>query len=184
MVSHVKLVCILFTLASLAVVASATPARSASKLIVTSSAFGPGTAIPARYSCSSANAQSPPLAWSGVPAAAKTLALIVRDPDAPNGNFIHWVVYNLPASAKGLDSSVPTSGELPNGALQGVNGTGEPGYKGPCPPPGSGPHHYHFELMALDRALDLKPGASAAEVKEAARGHVIASGELIGTFSR
>ncbi len=184
MVSHVKPVCILLTLASLVVVGRAATAQSGSKLTLTSSAFAPGTAIPVRYSCSSANAQSPPLAWSGVPAAAKTLALIVRDPDAPNGNFIHWVVYNLPASAKGLDSSVAGGSELGNGALQGINGTGEAGYKGPCPPPGSGPHHYHFELMALDRALDLKPGASAAEVKEAARGHVIASGELIGTFSR
>ena len=183
MVSHVKPIRVLLALTLLGVARPAA-AQSVSKLKITSSAFAPDAAIPARYSCSSTNVQSPPLAWSGVPAEAKTLVLIVRDPDAPNGNFIHWVVYNLPAGAKGLGPSTPTSGELAEGALQGINGTGEAGYKGPCPPPGSGPHHYHFELMALDRMLDLKPAASAAEVKEAARGHVIASGELIGTFAR
>ena len=183
MMSHVKPIRVFLALTLLAA-ARPVASRDLSKLTVTSSAFAPGATIPIRYSCSSANVQSPPLAWSGVPSAAKSLVLIVRDPDAPNGNFIHWVVYNLPASAKSLTSSAPSAGKLAGGAFQGLNGTGSAGYKGPCPPPGSAPHHYHFELMALDRALDLKQGASAAEVNQAAKGHIIAAGELIGTFAR
>jgi len=155
-----------------------------STMSITSSAFAPGATIPVGYTCKSTQVQSPPLAWKGLPGDAKTLALIVKDPDAPNGTFIHWVVYNLPSSLTGLDANVPPTGKLANGGLQGANGLGEIGYKGPCPPPGSPPHHYHFELSALDTALDLKPGATAAEVEAAARGHVKATADLVGTFAR
>jgi Raf kinase inhibitor-like YbhB/YbcL family protein len=159
-------------------------AQNTPTLSVTSSAFAAGKAIPVGYSCKSPNVESPPLAWKGIPSDAKTLVLILKDPDAPHGTFIHWVVYNLPASLSGLDANVPTTEKLVNGGLQGANGLGQIGYKGPCPPPGSAPHHYHFELSALDTALDLKPGATAAEVEAAAQGHVKATGDLVGTFAR
>lgn len=159
-------------------------AQNRQTLNVTSAAFAAGTAIPARYSCQSLDSGSPPLAWTGVPGDAKTLVLILEDPDAPHGTFIHWVLYNLPAGLSGLDAKVPLVERLPNGGLQGVNSLGQTGYMGPCPPRGSTPHHYHFELTALDTALDLKPGATAAQVKAAAQGHIKATGALIGTFAR
>jgi Raf kinase inhibitor-like YbhB/YbcL family protein len=183
MAAHVKPLPVLMVLLLFALPCTAS-AQNSPKMSVTSSAFTAGAAIPIGYSCKSPNVESPPLAWKGVPRDAKTLALIVKDPDAPHGTFIHWVVYNLPASLSGLDANVPLTGKLANGGLQGANGLGDIGYKGPCPPPGSAPHHYHFELTALDAALDLKPGATAAQVEEAAKGHVKATGDLVGTFAR
>jgi Raf kinase inhibitor-like YbhB/YbcL family protein len=183
MMIHVKPFLILIVLVLLFLPRPA-HAQNTPALIVTSSAFAAGAAIPVGYSCKSPNAESPPLAWKGVPSDTKTLILIVKDPDAPNGTFIHWVVYNLPASLIGLDANVPPTGALAKGGLQGANGLGQIGYKGPCPPPGSAPHHYHFELTALDTTLDLKPGATAAEVETAAHGHVKATGDLVGTFAR
>lgn len=182
MAVHVKRfpIFIAFALFALALPAAA---QNNPKLTVTSSAFIAGSAIPVGYSCKSPKVESPPLAWKGVPADAKTLVLIVKDPDAPNGTFIHWVVYNLPVTLTRLDANVPPTEKLANGGLQGANSLGQMGYKGPCPPPGS-PHHYHFELTALDTTLDLKPGATAAQVEEAAKGHVKATGDLVGTFAR
>jgi Raf kinase inhibitor-like YbhB/YbcL family protein len=181
MTVHVKPLPIFMAFALFALPRSAA-AQNNPKLTVTSSAFTAGSAIPVRYSCKSPKVESPPLAWRGVPGDAKTLALIVKDPDAPNGTFIHWVVYNLPAILTGLEANVPPAEKLANRGLQGANSLGQIGYKGPCPPPGS-PHHYHFELTALDTTLDLKPGATAAQVEEAAKGHVRASGDLVGTFA-
>jgi len=183
MVPNVKSVPILMLLVSLTLSCPAI-AQNIQKLSVTSLAFAAGATIPASYSCKNPNVESPPLAWKGVPNDAKTVILILKDPDAPNGTFIHWVVYNLPASLGGLDANVPTTGKLANGGMQGVNSFGEIGYKGPCPPSGSAPHHYHFELSALDAALILQPGATAAQVEEAAHGHVTATGDLVGTFAR
>jgi Raf kinase inhibitor-like YbhB/YbcL family protein len=181
--ARVKSLSILTLLAFLGLTGPAN-AQNNTPLVVTSAAFAAGTAIPARFSCQSPDSESPPLAWKGVPSDAKTLVLILEDPDAPHGTFIHWVLYNLPANLRGLDAKVPAVEQLPNGGLQGVNSLGRLGYMGPCPPPGSTPHHYHFELSALDAALDLKPGATAAQVEAAARGHVKATGALIGTFAR
>lgn len=154
-----------------------------SNLTITSPAFSDGASIPVEYSCQSPNVESPPLRWKGIPGDAKTLVLIVKDPDAPHGTFIHWVVYNLPVTLTGLNANLPLTPKLANGGLQGTNSAGDVGYKGPCPPSGL-PHHYHFELTALDAALDLQPGATAAQVEEAAKGHVKASGDLVGTFAR
>jgi Raf kinase inhibitor-like YbhB/YbcL family protein len=159
-------------------------AQEPAKLTVSSPGFTAGASIPAKFSCKNPKSGSPPIQWSGVPKDAKTLILIVKDPDAPSGTFIHWVVYNLPATLAGLPAHVPTTERLSNGAAQGVNGTGHTGYVGPCPPPGSAPHHYHFQLSALDTRLNLKPGASADEVEQAASGHLTATGELVGTFAR
>jgi Raf kinase inhibitor-like YbhB/YbcL family protein len=159
-------------------------AQEPANLTISSPAFAAGASIPAKYSCKNPEAGSPPLQWRGVPKNAKSLVLIVKDPDAPSGTFIHWVVYNLPSTLTGLAEHMPTAEKLPNGAFQGVNGTDHTGYMGPCPPSGSAPHHYRFQLSALDTKLDLKPGASADEVEHAASGHKMAAGELVGTFAR
>lgn len=183
MMAHVKLE---FTLIAFLLVGlpSRALAQASTGLTVTSSAFAAGAPIPVGYTCKSPNVETPPLSWQGVPKDAATLVLIVKDPDAPHGPFIHWVVYNLPASLGRLDANVPASEKLADGGLQGVNSLGRIGYKGPCPPPGDAPHHYHFDLTALDTTLNLKPGATAEQVEEAMRGHVKATGELVGTFAR
>jgi Raf kinase inhibitor-like YbhB/YbcL family protein len=183
MAAHVKRIKVLIALVLLALCGLG-GAQDPTRLAVASSAFAAGAPIPAAYSCMGRNSESPPLAWQGVPRDAKTLVLILKDPDAHGGTFIHWVVYNLPARLTGLDANVPSTEKLANGGLQGANSLAQIGYKGPCPPPGSAPHHYHFELTAVDTMLSLKPGATAAQVEEAIQGHVKGRGELVGTFAR
>jgi len=153
-----------------------------SNLLIHSADFAANESIPVAYTCSGDN-RSPSLTWSGVPVTTRTLALVVRDPDAPMGSYVHWVLYNLPASVNELPAGIPTTPTIVQGALQGVNGSGANGYQGPCPPPGAA-HHYHFKLYALDRKLDLPPGETAEEIEHAMKGHLIASAELIGTFGR
>ncbi len=150
-------------------------------LSITSTAFAPGQPIPPLYSCRGKNI-SPPLAWSGAPATVKSFALILDDPDAPMGTYVHWVIYNLPASSQGLSDSIPSRPKLHDGSLQGTNSSGGTGYTGPCPP--SGTHHYHFKLDALDAALGLASGATKEDLLKAMQGHILAQGELIGTFSK
>lgn len=145
---------------------------------VRSSAFHPNAAIPVRYTCSGADV-SPPLSWSGAPSEAKSVALTVIDPDAPGRPFTHWVAFNLPPDT----TEVPEGGPLPAGSVEGRNDFGSNGYRGPCPPPGS-PHHYHFRVHALDTTLSLRAGASEQSFQDAIKGHVMASGELVGTFKR
>jgi Raf kinase inhibitor-like YbhB/YbcL family protein len=108
---------------------------------------------------------------------------VVDDPDALGGAFTHWVVFNLPAGSRGLPEAVSSGGQLPAGALQGENDFGKAGYGGPCPPPGP-PHHYRFTLYALDITLDLSPGATVEQVLGAMRGHILAWGQLTGTYQR
>jgi Raf kinase inhibitor-like YbhB/YbcL family protein len=151
-------------------------------LKVTSSAFESGQGIPVRFTCEGADS-SPPLRWAGVPADAKSLALICDDPDAPVGTCVHWVLYDLPASTVEMNEKVPTSETLPSGAKQGVNDFKRVGYGGPCPPPGK-PHRYYFKLYALDTNLGLKPRATKAELLRAMKGHLLADSELIGTYRR
>jgi Raf kinase inhibitor-like YbhB/YbcL family protein len=150
-------------------------------LRLTSPAFQNGTVIPEVYTCSGLN-QSPAISWNGVPADTASLVLIVDDPDAPMGIFVHWVIYNLPPNTKMLPASMPIS-QSAQGGEQGTNGSGGVGYTGPCPPPGK-PHHYHFRLYALDRKLKLEAGATAQEVEAAMDGHVLARTELVGIFER
>jgi Raf kinase inhibitor-like YbhB/YbcL family protein len=149
---------------------------------VTSSAFQAGQAIPAKYTCEGADI-SPPLEWSGVPAAAKSLALICDDPDAPGGTWVHWVLYDLPVTATDLAERVPPAESLPFGAQQGINGFRRVGYGGPCPPPGK-PHRYYFKLYALDVDLVLKPRTTKQELLRAMDGHILAEAQLMGTYQR
>jgi Raf kinase inhibitor-like YbhB/YbcL family protein len=149
---------------------------------LTSTSFQDGSQIPAKYTCSGAGI-TPQLAWSAPPAKVMSFSLIVTDPDAPGRTFTHWVLYDLPAETRALPEGLPALGQLPNGARQGRNDFGEIGYGGPCPPPGS-PHHYIFTLYALDAKLNLPEGATRAQVEAAMKGHMLASGRLIGLFQR
>ncbi len=153
-----------------------------SKLQIRSRAFVDGSVIPTEYTCSGAD-KSPPLSWTGAPASTRSFALIVDDPDAPRGTFVHWVVYNMGPGTTDLPEGNPKSDPTTKGAKQGVNSLDRIGYKGPCPPPGA-PHHYHFRLFALDSPLKLGPGATAVQVRQAIEGHVLASTELVGVFGR
>jgi Raf kinase inhibitor-like YbhB/YbcL family protein len=137
--------------------------------------------IPAKYTCDAENI-SPPLAWSGVPETAKTLALVADDPDAPRGTWVHWVIYNIPATEKGLAENVPARETIDSGARQGTNDFRKTGYGGPCPP--SGTHRYFFKLYALDTDLNLPPGATKDQLLKAAEGHVVAQGQLVGRYTR
>jgi Raf kinase inhibitor-like YbhB/YbcL family protein len=150
-------------------------------LDVRSSAFEEGGAIPAHYTCEGLDI-SPPLSWSSVPNGTRSLALIVDDPDAPRGAFVHWVIYNLPPDTRRLPEDVPNQRTLPSGALQGMNGAGSIGYTGPCPP--NGTHRYFFKVYALDTDLDLGGGATKEDVVRAMEGHVLAEGRLLGTYQR
>lgn len=152
---------------------------------LTSSSFAAGTPIPARHTCDGANV-SPPLAWSGPPAGTKSFALIDDDPDAPKaGGFVHWVLFNIPASVHDLKEGVPHGPRpaVPPGALQGTNDFGQVGFDGSCPPPGK-PHHYHFTLYALDAPLALDAGARRDEILKATAGHVLGRAALIGLYAR
>jgi len=165
-------------------VASVTPAKGGGEemtIELTSSAFVAGGAIPAKYTCNG-EGTSPPLEWTSPPTGAESLALVVDDPDAPNGTFVHWVIYNLPLDARGLPEGVPTDGTLAGGSFNGKNGANKLGYTGPCPP--SGTHHYHFKLYALDAKLDAAAGWSKDQLLAAMQGHILAQAELVGLYAK
>ena len=140
-----------------------------------SSAWADGELIPPKYTCDGANV-SPPLEWADVPAGARTLALIVDDPDAPNGLFLHWLLWNIDASENGLTEG--TAG----GARQGRNGFGQAAYGGPCPPGGT--HRYYFRLFALDSELDAPAGATRERAERAMQGHILEQAEFMGRYHR
>ena len=146
-----------------------------------SSAFSQGQAIPSKYTCDGSDV-SPPLTWADTSPAAKSLALIADDPDAPTGTWVHWVVYNLPPTTRELREEFPTDGRLPDGTIQGKNDFGRTGYGGPCPP--SGAHRYVFQLFALDIVLPLPTGSTAKQLRAAMQGHVLAETQLMGTYRR
>jgi len=137
--------------------------------------------IPVPYTCDGQDL-SPPLRWDDVPPTTQSFALICDDPDAPRGTFVHWVLFNLPADRRSLPEGVPGDRVLADGGIQGKNDFGNFGYGGPCPPSGS--HRYFFKLYALDRALDLPPGATKSQVITAMQGHQVAKAELIGNYQR
>ena len=146
-----------------------------------SAAFGNGAAIPSAYTCDGAD-RSPPLTWRGVPSGTRSLALICDDPDAPAGIWVHWVVYGMPAALNGLPEGVPMADTVEGGGRQGTNDFGNIGYNGPCPPGGT--HRYSFRLYALDRLVEPGAGKKKSDIEKAMKGHVLAQGELIGTYSR
>jgi hypothetical protein len=150
------------------------------KMQLTSSSFAADSAIPAQYTCDGSDV-SPALAWTEPPAGTQSLALIVDDPDTPKKTVIHWLLYELPPTARVLPEGVPTKAKLPDGSRQGKNDHGKIGYSGPCPPPGAA-HHYFFKLYALDYKTGLKPKATAADVEKAIKGHILAQTELIARF--
>ena len=151
------------------------------KIVVTSSAFGEGDRIPSDFTCDGVN-MSPPIEWSGVPANTGSLAVIVDDPDAPSGNWVHWLVYDLPPDLTQLPSGISAGEKLSIGGLQGHTDFGKTGYRGPCPP--SGEHRYFFKVYALDAMLRLKSGASKQELSQAMQGHILAGGVLMGKYAR
>lgn len=145
-------------------------------------AFQAGADIPRKFSCQGSDA-SPALAWTEPPAGTRSLALIADDPDAPGGTFVHWVLYDVPATARRLTEAVPPGEEIVGGGRQGTNDFGKIGYGGPCPPPGK-PHRYFFKLYALDRKLNLKAGASKPDIEQAMKGHILAKTEVMGRYAR
>jgi len=150
-------------------------AAGGAKMKITSSAFQEGASIPSKFSCDGANT-SPPLQIAEVPSGAKSLALIVDDPDAPSGLFTHWAVWNISPQTNTI-----AEGSAPKG-IHGTNDFGKSSYGGPCPP--SGTHRYYFKIFALDRELDLPSGAKRSQLDAAMKGHVVAQGELMGRYAR
>jgi Raf kinase inhibitor-like YbhB/YbcL family protein len=172
------------TLLALALFALLAPlsAHGGSAMEITSSAFAPNGEIPAAHTCEGAD-RAPALAFANVPAAAKSLALVVDDPDAPDPKapktvWVHWVVYDLPASTKGL----PDGGKLPAGAHEGLNDFKHPSWNGPCPPIGR--HRYVFKLYALDVMLPDLKRPTKAQLEKAMEGHTLAKAELVGTYQK
>lgn len=141
-----------------------------------SSAFSDGQPIPLIYSCDGDNI-NPPLEISDVPENARTLALVMEDPDAPHGTFTHWLMWNISP-----DTAEIMEGDWPEGAEQGINDGGELGYMGPCPP--TGVHHYHFKLYALSKDLEVSASISKEELEKEIEDAFIAKSELVGTYSR
>ncbi len=172
--------------APLAVLAAS--ARQVVSMALHSSAWKDGDRIPDQFTVEGSDV-SPPLEWSDVPQGAKSLAIVCADPDVKRkGGWVHWVIWNIPVEATGLPEGLKRDRELaaPAGARQGQTSWGKKrcGYFGPATPEGVGNHNYVFTLHALDSVLDLKEGASAAELEKAMDGHVLATAKLVGTFSR
>ena len=160
----------------------AAPQAQNASLSISSPSFPNGGEIPKKFSCDGADV-SPQLSWTESPAGTKTFALLVDDPDAPAGNWNHWVIWNLPASARSLPEGVGKSRRLPDGSQQGLNDFRKVGYNGPCPPANK-PHRYHFQLFALDTKLSLNGDAGKPDLEAAMKGHILAQAEWMGTFRR
>ena len=151
-------------------------------LAISTGAFANGEAIPLRYTCDGEDI-SPALSWTAGPPGTETFAMIVDDPDAPGGSWVHWVVFDIPAGRLELREAQPKSPSLPGGGVQGSNSWGDTGYSGPCPPRGPD-HTYRFFLFALDFSLDLSPGASSGEAFAAMAGHILEGTSITGTYGR
>jgi Raf kinase inhibitor-like YbhB/YbcL family protein len=150
-------------------------AAGGARMKITSAAFQEGADIPSKFTCDGADT-SPALQVADVPSGAKSLALVVDDPDAPSGLFTHWIVWNISPQTSTIEE-----GSAPKG-VQGTNDFGKSGYGGPCPP--SGTHRYYFKIFALDRELDLPAGTKRSQLDAAMKGHVVAEGQLMGRYAR
>ena len=155
-------------------------ATSDSALWLMSAAFEDGAAIPVQYTCDGADI-SPPLEWGDPPPNTASFALVMDDPDAPIGTWVHWVIYDLPAEARSLPEGVAGEPDLASGGVQGKNSWPKTGYGGPCPP--SGAHRYFFKLYALDAVLGAGPGLSKEQLLQEMEGHVLAQTQLVGTYA-
>ncbi|MBN1991809.1 MAG: YbhB/YbcL family Raf kinase inhibitor-like protein [Anaerolineae bacterium] len=165
--------------------ALAPPTPTTVPFALKSGAFGSGDTVPQQYTCDGENI-SPPLSWNEPPSGAQSFALIVDDPDAVQVAgivWVHWVLYNVPASTRSLPENVPADAQLSDGSLSGTTSFKRMGYGGPCPPPGF-PHHYVFSLYALDTGLNLAAGATKEEVLQAMPAHILAQTELVGIYER
>jgi len=151
-------------------------------LHVVSGAFNEGDTIPTDFTCDGVNV-SPPLRWSNPPASTASIIVVADDPDAPSGDFTHWIVYNLPSTARELPKSVSPVPVLASGAKQGQNDFEKIGYSGPCPPEGPA-HHYHFHVYALDKRLGFTDTIKRSDIDTAIEGHIVAQGELTATYGR
>lgn len=156
-------------------------AMTSQSFSLSSPAFVQGATIPPKYTCDESD-QSPPLNWTGAPASVQSFALIMDDPDAPAGTWVHWLIFNIPANATGLPENMPTDPTLVDGSIQGTNSWGRIGYGGPCPP--SGQHRYFFKLYALDARLSLDSKAAKPDLLKAMEGHILAQTELMGVYRR
>ena len=156
------------------------PIQSEKEFILASEVFLEGDPIPSIYACNGDDI-SPPLAWSGAPDNTNSFVLIMDDPDAPVGMWVHWVLFNIPGTVSVVDVGLPTDAELLDGSQQGTNSWGRVGYGGPCPP--SGVHRYYFKLYALDISLVLDESATKEDVLAAMEGHILIETELMGTYS-
>lgn len=159
---------------------------SSQDVFVRSDAFENMGQMPAKYSVDGDDI-SPPLSWSRVPDGTQSLVLMVEDPDAPTPKpFVHWLMYNIPPELRGIPEDVrrENPAAAANGALQGKNSNLKLGWTGTAPPKGDTPHHYHFQLFALDKPLEIGPGAGRSVLIDAMAGHVIGRGEVVGTFQR
>ena len=180
------LVCAIALLATLSACGSQAtgepPPQAAIQLQVDSEAFSDGARIPEQYTCDGADV-SPPLSWSEPPPGTKSLALIVEDPDAPNGAWTHWVVFNIPPTTRSLPGGITSDDTSEALGTQGKNCWHDIGYGGPCPPEGT-EHRYFFRVYALDTVLDVAAGTGKKPVQQAMEGHILAQGELMGRHSR
>jgi len=151
--------------------------KAVAQFNLTSTAFQDGGTIPAQFTCDGPG-QSPPLAWDEPPPGTKSFALVLDDPDAPSGTFDHWGAFDIPASTRSIAAGQAAG-------TQAINGFGMPGYGGPCPPKGHGPHHYRFKLIALDvDRLGLQSAAKVGDLERAAGQHLVGRAELTGTYER
>jgi Raf kinase inhibitor-like YbhB/YbcL family protein len=146
-----------------------------------SNSFAEGEFIPPLYTCDGANI-SPPLSWSGLPKGTRSLALICDDPDAPGGDFVHWVLFNIPPEVGGVEEGQPRNGSGPGGSVQGMTDFGRPGYGGPCPPRGT--HRYYFRLFALDAMLEGGTESTKSDLMYRMEGRVLARCTLMAYFKR
>jgi Raf kinase inhibitor-like YbhB/YbcL family protein len=178
-----KLIALTLSAAAMAAIVGAH--QEPAKITVTSSAFKLGQPLPVDYTADGKNI-SPPLSWSGLPPGTRELAMIHEDPTAPTP-FVHWVVYKIPATAKGLPENIPADGPMPSdlaGAVQGTSGFRRVGYRGPAPPKPGRVHEYHFIVYALSEPLDVQAGLTKAQLLEAMKGKIVGQGEIVGTYER
>ena len=147
------------------------------RMEIVSPVFREGADIPPQYTCKGQNV-NPPINIFSVPKAAQSITLVMHDPDAVSGDFLHWLVFDIPPSTENIAVN-----SVPIGAVQGLNGAGQSGYTGPCPPQGTGTHHYIFDFYALDTTLDLPPNSTMEDVIKAQKGHVLDHGALTGLFA-